>query len=67
MEGFLVLDHMHRLEEALADLSAWLRDGKLSYREEFHDGLDAAPEALVHLLAGRNNGKVIVRVGEEPG
>ena len=67
MEGFLVLDHMHRLEEALADLSAWLRDGKLSYREEFHDGLDAAPEALVHLLAGRNNGKVIVRVGPEPG
>jgi NADPH-dependent curcumin reductase CurA len=66
MEGFLVLDHMHRLEQALADLAAWLRDGRLRYREDVAEGLDKAPEALLRLLAGGNSGKMLVRVGPEP-
>jgi NADPH-dependent curcumin reductase CurA len=57
---------MHRLEQALADLAAWLRDGRLRYREDVAEGLDKAPEALLRLLAGGNSGKMLVRVGPEP-
>ncbi len=66
MEGFLVLDHLHRLEAELHDLGQWLREGRLSYAEDIVDGLENAPEALVRLLAGGNKGKIIVRVGPEP-
>jgi len=65
MEGFLVLDHLQRLNETLRDLSAWAREGKLNYREDYEDGLDRAAEGLVNLLEGRNEGKMIVRVGPE--
>jgi len=33
-------------------------------REDFVDGLERAPQALIDLLAGRHFGKVVVRVGE---
>jgi len=66
MQGFLFFDHVARMPEAIAELAAWVREGKLAYAEEIADGLEAAPAALVRLLAGRNKGKMIVRVGPEP-
>ena len=62
MQGFLVLDYMHRADEAVAELSQWLRDGRLSYAEDIVEGLENAPAALVRLLAGENNGKMLVKV-----
>jgi hypothetical protein len=67
MEGFLFFDQVARMPEAIADLAGWVRDGKLHYSEDIVDGLENAPAALVRLLAGGNKGKMIVRVGEEPG
>jgi NADPH-dependent curcumin reductase CurA len=64
MQGFLVLDHMHRAGEAVAVLSKWLRDGRLRYAEDIVDGLENAPAALVRLLAGKNRGKMLVRVAD---
>ena len=63
MQGFLVLDHMHRADEAVAELSQWLREGNLRYAEDIVDGIENAPKALVRLLAGENKGKMLVRVG----
>ncbi len=65
MEGFLVLDHLARLDRLPAELVAWVRDGALSYKEDVVEGLENAPQALLRLLAGRNRGKMIVRVGHE--
>lgn len=62
MQGFLVLDYMHRANEAVAELSRWLREGRLHYAEDIVDGLENAPGALVRLLAGENRGKMLVRV-----
>ena len=64
MQGFLVLDHMHRADEAVAALSQWLREGKLRYAEDIVDGLEHAPAALVRLLAGENRGKMLVRLAD---
>jgi NADPH-dependent curcumin reductase CurA len=66
MQGFLVLDHMHRADEAVAELSQWLREGKLGYAEDIVEGLENAPAALVRLLAGENKGKMLVRVADQP-
>lgn len=66
MQGFLFFDYVERMPAALAELAAWVRDGKLVYAEDIVGGLENAPAALVRLLAGRNTGKMIVRVGPEP-
>jgi NADPH-dependent curcumin reductase CurA len=46
----------------IADVSAWLRDGRLTHAETVVDGLDHAPDAFIDLLRGANTGKMIVRL-----
>jgi NADPH-dependent curcumin reductase CurA len=44
------------------EVGAWLRDGRLRYRETVVDGLEHAPDALVSMLAGETIGKTLVRI-----
>ena len=62
LRGFIVSDHQDRLPAMIADVSGWLRDGKLFYTETVVDGLDQAPSAFINLLRGHNTGKMIVRL-----
>ncbi len=48
------------------DMSGWVADGSVRYREDFVDGLEAAPEAFRGLLTGKNFGKLLVRVSPDP-
>jgi NADPH-dependent curcumin reductase CurA len=48
------------------DMSSWVAEGKVRYREDVVEGLQAAPEAFRGLLAGRNFGKLLVRVSDDP-
>ena len=58
--------HHHRPpgpdQDMIADVSAWLRDGKLTHAETIVDGLDRAPGAFIDLLRGANTGKMLVRL-----
>ena len=62
VRGFIVSDHPERSEDFLRDVSAWVRAGRIKYREDIVDGLERAPQAFIGLLQGRNFGKLIVRV-----
>jgi NADPH-dependent curcumin reductase CurA len=64
--GFIVGDFVAQLPQFLADMSAWLKAGRIKYREDVTDGLENAPRALIGLLRGENFGKKIVRVGPAP-
>jgi hypothetical protein len=66
IRGFIVSDHADRLPAFLADCGRWVREGRLRYREDVVDGLDQAPRAFIGLLAGKNFGKLLVKVGEDP-
>src|SRR5207245_900001 len=66
MRGFIVSDHTDRQADFLTEMTRWVREGRVRYREDVVDGLEQAPRALIGLLEGRNFGKVIVRVGPEP-
>jgi NADPH-dependent curcumin reductase CurA len=66
VKGFIVSDHMARLGDFLADCGGWVREGRLKYREDIVVGLEKAPEAFIGLLQGKNFGKLLVRVGEDP-
>ncbi len=62
LRGFIVYDDARRLDEFLASMQAWLRDGRVKYREDVVDGLQNAPQAFLGLLEVRNFGKLVVRV-----
>ena len=64
--GFIVYDHREREPEFLRDVSAWIRDGRVQYREDVVDGLDRVVPAFQGLLRGENFGKLLVRVSEDP-
>jgi hypothetical protein len=64
IEGFLLFDYADRYQEAITQLSAWSREGRIKYREDIVDGLENAPRALIRLLTGENFGKQLVRIAE---
>ncbi len=65
MQAFNVFQFTARHEHARARLAGWLRDGRLTYREDVVDGIENAPGAFIGLLRGENFGKLIVKVGDE--
>jgi NADPH-dependent curcumin reductase CurA len=60
--GFIVWDFAAQMPQFLADMSTWLREGRLQYKEDITDGLENAPRELIGLLRGKNFGKKIIRV-----
>jgi NADPH-dependent curcumin reductase len=62
IEGIFVFDHTALESEFRREVSAWIADGRVQFREDIVDDLDAAPEALISVLNGRNRGKLLVRV-----
>jgi NADPH-dependent curcumin reductase CurA len=64
MEGFLVFDYVDRYPEGLKQLAAWMKEGRIKYREDVMDGLENTPKAFLKLLSGENLGKQLVRVAD---
>jgi NADPH-dependent curcumin reductase CurA len=62
LEGFIVSEHMDVWPEALAELGALVASGKLKPRESIVQGIEAAPEAFLGLLKGKNFGKQLVKL-----
>ncbi|KAB0637910.1 NADP-dependent oxidoreductase [Burkholderia latens] len=66
MQGFIILDHYATGYAAfLKEMSEWVAQGKVKTREDVIPDLADAPNALIGLLAGKNFGKVVVRVGPD--
>jgi NADPH-dependent curcumin reductase CurA len=63
--GFIVVDHVSQFPDFITDVSAWLSEGRIKYREDITDGLENAPRELIRLLKGENFGKKIIRVGPD--
>jgi NADPH-dependent curcumin reductase CurA len=62
VQGFIVSEHMDVWPEALKQLGTLVTQKKLEYRETIAQGLDAAPEAFIGLLKGKNFGKQLVKL-----
>jgi hypothetical protein len=61
LSGIIVLDYFDRASEALNDLSGWMKEGKIIYREHIIQGIDQFPFALNQLFTGGNNGKLLLK------
>ena len=66
VQGFIIYDSFTKdtYQEFVKDMSGWLKDGSVQYKEQVVDGLEAAPAALNDLLVGNSFGKMVVKVGD---
>ena len=63
MQGLIVFDWANRTNEAIAQLGAWHKEGKLKIREDVREGgIDAYPDVLNLLYTGGNLGKLVLKV-----
>lgn len=66
VRGFIVWDFAPQANDFAKEMTAWLRDGRIHYREDITEGLENAPRALMGLLRGENFGKKLIRVSSDP-
>lgn len=62
LRGFIVGQYPDLAAEYRERAAGWLAEGRLTSDETVREGLDAAPQAFIDLLAGANTGKMIVRL-----
>jgi NADPH-dependent curcumin reductase CurA len=63
--GFSIFDHVARFGEAIDALTDLMLSGDLAHDEDIEAGIDRAPAALVAMMAGHNNGKKLIFVGDD--
>ena len=65
VQGFIIYDSFPKsvYAEFVQDMTQWLAEGKVQYKEQVIDGLEKAPAALNDLLVGKSFGKMVVKVG----
>jgi len=64
MEGIVVFDYAERYPQAIAEMAAYLKDGRMKGREDVVAGIDTFPETLLKLFRGENFGKLVLQVAE---
>ena len=65
LRGFIVWDFAHLENEFRREVGAWVRDGRITFLEHRIEGLENAPQGLIDMLAGRNTGKVVVKIAAD--
>jgi hypothetical protein len=66
VQGFLVMDYSPRAKEMVAEMGPWLADGRIKWKVHVDHGLETAVDSLNRLFTGNHDGKLLVRVSEEP-
>ena len=64
IRGFIVWDF--EPGDFQREVGAWIKDGRIRYREDIREGLENAPAAFIGLLEGANFGKLLVRLAPDP-
>ena len=65
MEGIVVFDYADRYHLGVAELSGYLKAGKMKSREDVVEGLSTFPETLLKLFNGENFGKLVLQVAKD--
>jgi NADPH-dependent curcumin reductase len=66
VKGFIVIDYYPRFAEGIQQMAQWLMEGKLKFETDVVEGLENAPASLSRLFEGKNLGKLVVKVSDEP-
>jgi NADPH-dependent curcumin reductase CurA len=64
IRGFIQHEFVAQQPAFLTEMSAWIAEGKVRYREDVVDGLDNVPAAFAGMLEGKNFGKLLVKLAD---
>ena len=62
IRGFLIFDHEDDIEDFERDMTEWIRNGKIKWKETVVEGIENSPQAFLNLLEGKNIGKMLVKI-----
>lgn len=64
VQGFIIFDSfpIETYSEFRKDMTQWLKEGKVQYKEQVVNGLENAPAALNDVLLGKSFGKMVIKV-----
>jgi NADPH-dependent curcumin reductase CurA len=65
MQGFLGASHLGLWTDFQRDVTQWIVDGQIRWKETVVDGLENAPQAFLGIFAGDNFGKMLVKLSEK--
>ena len=60
MQGFIIGNYQSRFPEGIKQLTKWVKENKLTFKETIVHGFDQLPTAFIGLFDGKNIGKMIV-------
>jgi NADPH-dependent curcumin reductase CurA len=63
-QGFVILDYQDRMKGAFIILADWVKQGKITIKEDIVNGLENAPDAFFSMLSGTSKGKQLVKLAE---
>lgn len=64
LQGFLAANHLDLWPDFQGDVTQWIAEGDVKWRQKVVDGLESAPKAFLGLFAGENVGKMLVRLAD---
>ena len=64
IRGFIIFDHYDRFPAFLSEVSGYIRDGQVKYREHITEGIENGPQAFIDMLGGGNFGKTLVKIAD---
>ncbi|MGE0668795.1 MAG: NADP-dependent oxidoreductase [Sphingomonadales bacterium] len=67
MSGFFYFDYVARFAEGVKRLATLMKAGEIREVLDIADGFDAYPDAALGQFLGRNIGKQLVKVADDPG
>jgi NADPH-dependent curcumin reductase CurA len=62
LEGFIVSSHWNMMGDFHRDLAAWVKAGKVTWKETVFEGIERAPDGFMGLFTGENLGKMLVKL-----
>ena len=62
LQGFIIFDHWGEYPAFVQQMSQWIQEQKISWKDTVYEGIDKAPEAFIGLFTGKNTGKMLVKL-----
>jgi NADPH-dependent curcumin reductase CurA len=64
IRGFIVSDSPELQQPFREEMTQYIKENKIQYRESVAEGIENTPEALIDVLRGKNFGKQVVKVAD---
>ena len=61
---FVVTEFINDWDRATQELTEWMRQGKIKYKETVLENIESAPQGLRDVLSGKNFGKQLIKVSD---